>query len=77
MPQMIRRHVAFGLVALLPLGTGCMPGMTYRIPMPSSLTFGTIKADDAMLASESRNGRQMTGPRSAANGVSDVAMVTR
>ena len=74
MPQMFRRHLAFGLLFLLP---GCMPGMTYRIPMPSSLTFGTIKADDAMLASESRAGRQMSGPRSMTTSADGVALVTR
>jgi hypothetical protein len=77
MPQSCRRQLALGLLALLPLGTGCMPGMTYRIPMPSSLTFGTIRSDDATLASESRIGRQIKSAKPTEGGSSDVAMVMR
>jgi hypothetical protein len=76
MPQ-TRRWIGLGLLALLLCG-GCMPGMTYRIPMPSSLTFGTIKADEATLASDQPRAIKPTiGPRTATDTSSDVAMATR
>jgi hypothetical protein len=76
----IRRPMAVGSLCalLLPLGAGCMPGMTYRIPMPSSMTFGTVKADDATLASgEARPAKPFSGPRSALRNSNDVAMISR
>ena len=74
-----RRPMAVGsLCALvLSMGTGCMPGVTYRIPMPNSMTFGTVKADDATLASGARSGKPIAGSRSAIHVDADVVMVSR
>lgn len=60
------------LIAFAVFAGGCMRGVTYKIPMPDSLTVGTIKADqDSTLAS---NG--LHPPRTSRLVSTDIAIDT-
>ena len=39
---------------------GCMRGVTYKIAMPQSMTLGTVKAEEATLASAQTTGTPRT-----------------
>lgn len=62
-----------GLVVAASFGGGCMRGATYRIPMPDSVTLGTVKPDaDAELAKH----ESTTRPATSRQPVSRFAAVT-
>jgi len=56
------------------LAGGCMmPGMTYKVAMPPSVTFKTQKADGASMASsETHNGEMSPAMQRASNGPNDL-----
>lgn len=51
------RAALLAAVCALPFAGGCMPGMTYKMAMPSSVTLGAQKNDQAWMASSETRGR--------------------
>jgi hypothetical protein len=59
--RVVSRAARVASIASLLGCTGCMmPGMTYKMPMPSCVTFKTQKPDQASFASSQTRGGRVT-----------------
>jgi hypothetical protein len=68
-----RAVVLSALCAVACIAGGCMPGMTYKMTMPPSVTLGTQKSDQASMASsETRSGRVTPAMQRASAGPLDL-----